>query len=696
MQPLTSRPGYGEGHAALPIATFDERRAVAELPSGGPSDRGLSLDKDIPGTSTFNKPEDSIREFDKADEGSIYRKDGPDDLAKPQSPPGGDNRNRQNLKPRYQAPGPQDNSLTKYPYRDDKPNTHNAMALRVARQFQADTKNVQRLEALIQGVKDPLRRIDGWQAPKDDAQREVLVKELGKAAQKLYDEAVFIFEDEARGKLQEKTTHMRRFKNFRKIVKDFAGIQTWEEAQQALKKRAPGYASAKFNEYAREAIAVLRYFDSTIAATISIEDYTVTLVEAGKSEWSKGEVEKLRSVLEKTNALLGKAGLGASTGGRVFAWTATQLSGAARGSAGAQASYHWPSDSVKIAIGGSFKETVHSVVHELGHRVYFKTLGSKGRGAWEEFFGANVQPPDLDALFKKWDAWKASGGWEAEKYGDWLGYFISHLKSKGEDDAVMWLNLIAEKAGIQENIDNVTGLPKKGAISGYDQLKAKAGEIKVFLYPVSAYSGKDAAELFAETLGYLLVDGPGKVPEIVRDAFSRAVPRLKVAEEAEIVVGLYLVASAPEMVLPPESRIAAALPEIENRLSPEIEDKGKQCRASLKRADLKNLRWIFAVNCGNGPKVVRLKANRSGNVVQFSKLDLQLACSCPAWRWQGPEYHAKQQDYQDPNTPLQGTASAPNIRDPKRVHKVCKHVASILSMTRNWTLPAPSGKMKRK
>jgi hypothetical protein len=163
-------------------------------------------------------------------------------------------------------------------------------------------------------------------------------------------------------------------------------------------------------------------------------------------------------------------------------------------------------------------------------------------------------------------------------------------------------------------------------------------------------------------------------------------------EESEIVAGMYLVASAPEMFLPGNSRIAADLPEIEDRLSPEIEDKGKRCRASLKRADLKNLRWIFAVNCGNGPKVVRLKANRSGNVVKFPKLNLHLACSCPAWRWQGPEYHAKQQDYQDPNTPFQGTASAPNIRDPKRVHKVCKHVAAVLSMTRNWTLPAPSGK----
>jgi hypothetical protein len=192
-------------------------------------------------------------------------------------------------------------------------------------------------------------------------------------------------------------------------------------------------------------------------------------------------------------------------------------------------------------------------------------------------------------------------------------------------------------------------------------------------------------------------DSTSKTPYPYRDDKSNThnAMAIRVArryEAPEVVAGMYLVASAPVLFLPGESKIAADLPEIEERLSPEIQTKGKACRASLKRADLKNLRWIFAVNCGNGPKVVRLKANRSGNVVQFPKLNLHLACSCPAWRWQGPEYHAKQQDYQDPNTPFQGTASAPNIRDPKRVHKVCKHVAAVLSMTRNWTLPARSGK----
>jgi hypothetical protein len=156
---------------------------------------------------------------------------------------------------------------------------------------------------------------------------------------------------------------------------------------------------------------------------------------------------------------------------------------------------------------------------------------------------------------------------------------------------------------------------------------------------------------------------------------------------AELVAGLWLLRESPEMVLQAGVRVAAEIDDIEQRLSPKVQRNSQKCHAQLRRADIKNLRWIFSVDCGNGPKVVRLKANRTGNVTNFKKLDLHLACSCPAWRWQGPEYHAKRKDYQDPKTPLQGNAQPPNIRDPRRVNKVCKHVAAVLSVTRDWSIP---------
>lgn len=664
-------------------------RAVAQLPQGGPSGKGLPLDDSIPGYSTFAKPEDdtSTGEQDAPDE-SIYRVDGPRDIPKERGRI--DVVDQTDAGPSFNGLGkPHDSPKTKYPYRDGIPNSHNAAAQRVLRRFLGKTQNVERLEKLLEAVYEPLRKLDRpWGLPKE-ADREPNARKLGEAARTLYAEAVFVFEDEARGKSQEKTKHMRRFKNFRKLLKDYAGVRNWEDAEAVIGKHQTKSKRAieKLAEYGREALAVLRYFDSEVEETLSIENYTVSLVTTGQHGWDDDSVQKLKEVLKRSNQLLSKAGLGAATGGRVLAWPANKLSGAAKGSAGAEASYNISSDVMKVAVGGSLTNVVHAVVHELGHRVYFKTIGGRGRDAWEEFFGDNVKPPDLDAIFRKWDTWRSSEDAYAKSYGDWLAYFASHLKKKGDEETLMWLNLIALKAGIDESFTPMSGEPKKGTVSGYEQLKAKAAEVKVFIHPVSAYSGKDAHELFAETLAYLLVYGPGKVPEIVRDAFGRAVPALKTAESAEFVAGLYRLQDAPEMRLTAGAKVAATVGMMTNGLNPVTVVKSQQCKADIKRADMKNLRWIFSVNCGNGAKVVRFKADRKGNVTKFMMMDFHVACSCPAWRWQGPEFHSTSNDFQDPKTKLQGTASPPDIRDPERVNKVCKHVAAVLTFTKTWVIP---------
>lgn len=156
---------------------------------------------------------------------------------------------------------------------------------------------------------------------------------------------------------------------------------------------------------------------------------------------------------------------------------------------------------------------------------------------------------------------------------------------------------------------------------------------------------------------------------------------------AEFVAEMWKLRTARDLCVPGGGRVAATLDTMVQGLNPEIARRGQGCSVNIKRADIPNLRWLFAVDCGNGSKVVRLRAARKGNVVQFSKLDLHTACSCPAWRWQGPEFHSTTKNYQDPKTPLQGTATPPNIRDPERVNKVCKHVAAVLGFTQGWTVP---------
>jgi len=157
---------------------------------------------------------------------------------------------------------------------------------------------------------------------------------------------------------------------------------------------------------------------------------------------------------------------------------------------------------------------------------------------------------------------------------------------------------------------------------------------------------------------------------------------------ADMVVGFWRLQTAPDICVNlMDGRIAATLDQISSGLSKAVLERSAKCKVTLKRADNKNLRWFFSVDAGNGPKLVRMKAKRkAANVVALTKMDVSLSCSCPAWQWQGPEYHAQMSKYQD-GKPV-GTASPPNVRDPERVNRVCKHVAAVIKLVRAWKLPA--------
>lgn len=161
------------------------------------------------------------------------------------------------------------------------------------------------------------------------------------------------------------------------------------------------------------------------------------------------------------------------------------------------------------------------------------------------------------------------------------------------------------------------------------------------------------------------------------------------AHNASFVAHAYMASRAHVLVVPlieGTMRVATKLDTIETGLNPKVKERAAQCSVTLKRADIPNLRWLFSVDCGNGPKVVKVKAERSARVVQFPKMDLHLTCSCPAWRWLGPEHHSKREEYIDGKP--RGTASVPVIRDPKGINRVCKHVEAVLGSIRSWQIPA--------
>ena len=157
---------------------------------------------------------------------------------------------------------------------------------------------------------------------------------------------------------------------------------------------------------------------------------------------------------------------------------------------------------------------------------------------------------------------------------------------------------------------------------------------------------------------------------------------------AQQVVELWNLRSAHDLpvALGDTVRVASSLDEVFEGTNPKVKERSRTCSVGLKRVNAKNLRWLFSVDCGNGPKVVRLRAERPrSGVVKLSKMSVEVACSCPAWRWLGSEHHSQRESYLD-GAP-RGTASVPVIRDPKMHNRVCKHVAAVIGFVHKWEVP---------
>jgi len=63
----------------------------------------------------------------------------------------------------------------------------------------------------------------------------------------------------------------------------------------------------------------------------------------------------------------------------------------------------------------------------------------------------------------------------------------------------------------------------------------------------------------------------------------------------------------------------------------------------------------------------------------------KVSCTCNYWRWQGPEYWAKEKGYLLGQP--RGSASKPNVRDKRGNHFLCKHVVAVFNHLKK---PKPS------
>jgi hypothetical protein len=127
------------------------------------------------------------------------------------------------------------------------------------------------------------------------------------------------------------------------------------------------------------------------------------------------------------------------------------------------------------------------------------------------------------------------------------------------------------------------------------------------------------------------------------------------------------------------SRTAAKLDDILRQTSPSILEKAPGVQLKRKQLNAKTGFWLYEASGSKGEKYkVRVKATKKGNVNRPSKLDFKVSCTCPFWRWQGPEHWAKANDYLY-GKPV-GTAAKPTVKDPDGGNWCCKHAAAVLGL----------------
>lgn len=144
------------------------------------------------------------------------------------------------------------------------------------------------------------------------------------------------------------------------------------------------------------------------------------------------------------------------------------------------------------------------------------------------------------------------------------------------------------------------------------------------------------------------------------------------------------------------SRTAAArLDKIMGNCGPKIVQRSSSIQFQRTRILPKHGMLIYRVQGSVGGQsdgktyTVRIKGVRKGNVKALAKMALKVSCSCPYFRWQGPEHWAKTNGYLY-GRPV-GTASKPTVKDPKDQHWVCKHVYAILDAKKGLRFASGAG-----
>lgn len=130
---------------------------------------------------------------------------------------------------------------------------------------------------------------------------------------------------------------------------------------------------------------------------------------------------------------------------------------------------------------------------------------------------------------------------------------------------------------------------------------------------------------------------------------------------------------------------SATVPQILSNCGPEVTGRSRDIKYKRKRLSPSGMStWIAQSVTDPGKqyiiKVKPIRKDKRRKIV--SKMPVRVSCSCPFWRWQGPEHWGKVNDYLYGKP--RGTASFPIVRDPKSKHWACKHVIAVLQLVKNY------------
>ena len=114
---------------------------------------------------------------------------------------------------------------------------------------------------------------------------------------------------------------------------------------------------------------------------------------------------------------------------------------------------------------------------------------------------------------------------------------------------------------------------------------------------------------------------------------------------------------------------------------PKVKERATKTTTRLIKADEKNLTWKYRVRgheeySSKKGHVVTVKIDRDKNEKDMRKMTVKLTCTCPFWKYKGPDYNANRYNYLE--GPQMSNGDSPKV-NPSQARKtlICKHVYAV-------------------